>query len=994
MDKPTSNLLNNINEDAHKFKSLPFWSWNDKLEEKELISQIEKMNESQIGGFFMHARGGLVTEYMGDEWFDMTKACIEKAKELGMQAWAYDESGWPSGFAAGLVPAMGIQYQQKTLEMISIDCDLIIPANTLGLYTFDTNNNLIKTENPKTGDYAVVCNINKYYIDALNSESITKFIEVTHEKYYQHFGDEFGKALGGFFTDEPQYANGQIPWSQNMKEIFSEKYHYEITDKLALLFIKGNGYEKVRYDYYSLVSELFVNGFIKQIYDWCTAHNCKLTGHVMNEDSLISQMISTGGVMSCYEYFHIPGIDWLCRQISNPIIPKQLGSACEQLGKKQVISETFALCGWDVSFNELKWIAQWQFLNGINTICQHLEGYTLRGFRKRDYPPSLFIQQPWFSEYSYFNEYLMKLGSALTQGSDQTRVLLLHPIKSAYITHSNNNDDTIKYNDDFINATSRLSNLHIEHHYGDEVLMAKHGSVVDGNLCIGKCSYNKIVLPSMLTITKETLNLLQQFINANGEIYSLGELPIFVDAQYNDDLKNLLKNVKPIKEENKIIQSLANKEYLYITSDGKICNDVQYKLRKLEDNSLLYYVVNLNKTQRFDCTLVFEDDKIVSFIDFTNDTTKTCETDYQNNQTNINLSFEPIQSYLLQVTNGVCHEKHECEQAENITLNDEFVIESQTDNALTLDKCEYRIDNGEWQNKHAIILIQRDLVKMKKPCDVDLKFKFQVENVGDLKKLHFAMECPQEFSIFLNGTKLEYIDAGYYVDKSFRRLDIKGFTKSGENELILSRHFYQNDNVYHVLFDHGVHEVERNRLTFDVELESIYLVGDFSVVNSDPYTLGDNRSMFITDNFSISKQKNKVLIKEITHQGYWFFSGNMLLSQNIIINKKGNTKYKVRFSKINAPVVNLFVNNNFVKTMAFTPFDADISDFIENGENKISIQIFSGNRNLLGPHHFPHGECYSVAPHTFTDHLGWSNDGNGVPIWNDGYSFVTFGIES
>ena len=49
----------------------------------------------------MHARGGLKTEYLGEKWFSCIKACGVKAKDLDMQAYAYDENGWPSGFAGG-----------------------------------------------------------------------------------------------------------------------------------------------------------------------------------------------------------------------------------------------------------------------------------------------------------------------------------------------------------------------------------------------------------------------------------------------------------------------------------------------------------------------------------------------------------------------------------------------------------------------------------------------------------------------------------------------------------------------------------------------------------------------------------------------------------------------------------------------------------------------------------------------------------------------------
>jgi hypothetical protein len=56
-----------------------------------------------MGGFFMHSREGLETEYLSDEWFELINACISTANELGMEAWLYDEDRWPSGFAGGFV---------------------------------------------------------------------------------------------------------------------------------------------------------------------------------------------------------------------------------------------------------------------------------------------------------------------------------------------------------------------------------------------------------------------------------------------------------------------------------------------------------------------------------------------------------------------------------------------------------------------------------------------------------------------------------------------------------------------------------------------------------------------------------------------------------------------------------------------------------------------------------------------------------------------------
>lgn len=62
---------------SREFRGKPFWSWNGKLEEKELKRQIDIMKEMGFGGFFMHSRTGLETEYLGEDWFHLINSCAE-----------------------------------------------------------------------------------------------------------------------------------------------------------------------------------------------------------------------------------------------------------------------------------------------------------------------------------------------------------------------------------------------------------------------------------------------------------------------------------------------------------------------------------------------------------------------------------------------------------------------------------------------------------------------------------------------------------------------------------------------------------------------------------------------------------------------------------------------------------------------------------------------------------------------------------------------------
>ena len=110
-----------------KYRPVPFWSWNERLRTEETRRQIGLMDDVGIGGFFMHARGGLQTEYMGEEWFENVSASIDEAGKRGMHAWAYDENGWPSGFGGGIVNGKGIKYQQKYLRVKKFTPDLEDP---------------------------------------------------------------------------------------------------------------------------------------------------------------------------------------------------------------------------------------------------------------------------------------------------------------------------------------------------------------------------------------------------------------------------------------------------------------------------------------------------------------------------------------------------------------------------------------------------------------------------------------------------------------------------------------------------------------------------------------------------------------------------------------------------------------------------------------------------------------------------------------------------
>lgn len=966
----------------------PFWGWNDRLNKEELENQIKEIKKAGNNGFFMHARGGLLTEYMSDEWFDMIETCLNCADELGMQAWAYDENGWPSGFGNGKVPSASENYCQKWLECEVIENITALPENVIAFYRIK-DNKANRIDIPKEGDTVIYCGINRYYIDTFNEDAVHCFITETHEKYYNRFSKRFGKSLKGFFTDEPQFGNNfRPPWSHLFKDEFLKRYGYDITDRLILLFYNAEGYEKFRCNFYNMVSSLFKSSFIKQMYNWCTSHNCMLTGHMMNEDSILSQMSSSAGVMPCYEYFHIPGIDWLGRKIGSPITPKQLGSVAAQL-EKDTMTETFALCGWDVSLNELKQIAQWQFVNGVTSICTHISSYSLRGNRKRDYPPSFFTQLPWFeSAYGVFTSYFTKLGELLKSGTEYAPLLVIHPLQSAYIAYNPLDINRLKKISDSFDSTAQLlSSKHIPHHYGDESIIKKYALVKGNVFSVGKCDYKAVLLPELLNICESTLIFLLDFAKHGGIVYYTGNFPKYVDGSENDNLK-LLCSISKRLDCHSLPEELSSISAVSIKTDNRQNGNILCSTTEMPDGTVLHYLVNLSEYKQ-ETEIELPESFCLSEYDLLNEKEIYINSQRKNGHTFTALSFDAFESHIIKC--GAGNSQIKSQSKEYIALDSFFEITHCSDNCLTLDKCEYRIDNGEWQREKAVILIQDELLANRQPCDIELKFTFEIASKAIINNLKLCIETPDKYSIEINGKPFTFKDTGCFIDSSIRKAPLKEITRHGKNEIIMKTRFYQNDDVYRVLFSENVHESELNKLTYNTELESIYITGCFGVACNTTPSIGERKTVFSGKNFTITGSEKHIDINNITVQGYYFFAGKMDLTQNIRIEKAADTSYFIKLINLYSPAAELYINGKKAGIFSFAPFEIDVTGFLRNGTNRITIRLLSGNRNLFGPHHRPYGESHFVGPDTFKDKPGWTDIGK--EAWTDNYSFVLFGAE-
>lgn len=991
-------FLCTLKNPSNEYRGHPFWSWNDKLEPDELRRQVRLMKDVGLGGYFMHARGGLKTEYLSDEWYECINACIDEGKKLNMESWSYDENGWPSGFCGGKITAMGDEYHVRNLicgpvSDKNIDGDILAyySISNAGHYRYLGNNvkNIYENTHPNEKIFYVAHQKNPYYVDILNPKVVRAFIDSTYEEYKEKLGDDFGgKNMIGFFTDEPQFARSKIPWSYIIPDEFSKAYDYSPIEHLICIFKDVNGAEKFRYEFWNIVSRLYTESFGKQIYNWCCENGCEWTGHAMLEDNLYAQMQCTAGVMPIYEYMHMPGMDWLCRGISSPIIPKQVGSVAAQLGKKKVLSETFALSGWDVSFEELKWMAEWQYVNGINVLCPHLESYSIKGLRKRDYPPSIFYQSPWWDEYKLFNEYTARLGQLLAGGREVADVLLLHPMKSGWITYNGTNTERLKSLDrSFEYVSNKLSGLHISYHYGDESIINRHGSVQDDRFVVGNCSYKAVVLPDLETIDEKTYYLLLQFLRNGGKVYSYGKHPYRINGIVESKIKQLNDQLINVPQNKELRMKLFTDEQLKsvtITDTHGEIDMIHCTIRDYGDTKI-YYFVNLDTQKSYDSVIKLDGDK--PFVGYKLENLKPYKLDSADR--NIYMKFAPMQSHIILAGDDLPDIMNKTNPVLNMPLSREWTIEESDENILTLDMCSYAVNGGQYSESKPVLGVMDELLAIKSDSEISIKYSFTVADDLDFDKINdmrLVVEY-EDFDIFINGKHIRHDLVSWWKDKSFKPINIKDHVQHGYNEIIINGYFVQDPKLYEILFGENVLETEINKLTYDTEIESVYIIGDFSVYSESGYIDGERKAIHTDGGFYITNRNTKLIGGEIITQGYPFFAGKMKLTQNINVKNKYGKYIGLDITRPNASAVNVYVNDKFVKTIMWADYNVDISKFVNTGENKITFEIVTGNRNIFGPHHHPDGESYVVHPKSFGPNGNYSLDS-----WRDRYTFVKTGL--
>lgn len=973
--------LKSFQNPGSEYRGKPFWAWNTKLSAEKIKKQITYFKEMGFGGYHMHPRVGLDTEYLGKEYMEAVKLCVEEGKKQGLYSCLYDEDRWPSGYGGGMVTenpkfrAVHLLFtvtpyeEKKAGDISDYNANFATGIRTdrgelLAVYdiVLDEEGYLKTAHQIQRDDVPLGIKWYAYmeenpphawynggaYVDVLNKKAIDAFIKCIYETYESEVGKEFGKSVPSIFTDEPHMiyktnlrnANSKedlfLPWTRHLPEELENRYGISVLECLPKLFWRGKEDGSVRYYFHRMLAELFEEAYAKNIGAWCREKQIAFTGHYLYEETLFMQNRSSGNLMSMYRHMDIPGMDLLFDEVALTTA-KQVQSIVRQYGKKGAMSEEYGGTNWNFDFRGHKFQGNWQAVLGITLRVPHLSHMSMRGEGKRDFPASIFYQAPWYKEYKQVEDHFARISYVMEQGESVVRIAVIHPLESYYLELGPENQTGEERNErdrQFQDLIQWLLEANLDFDYLNEALMQE---LFDGRN-FGCMSYDVILIPNLLTLRSTTLFVLQEYAGNGGKILTAGEFPAMLNGSINMTPTRTLEKISarvPFCKMS-VIQSLSQYRDVSIEDEsGNISGQYIYQLRRCEDSYQLF-IAPILKTQKDD----MQPRKIVIKIKgiFTPYVLDTVEGDvleipafYEEEITGINHILYAGQAILLSLKKGKQNMDWKSAAAVDwkaIHVNNMVDFLMEEPNVILLDMPEYSLDEEAYGESEEILRIDEKLRERLgfKPRNSSMeqpyrKEKGKLEHTVMLRYKIFSHETVENVCLAIEDIKNKSItwNAEEVVVKDCGYYVDEDFRKVKVGTMV------KGDNILEVKVPYAE----------DTDLEAAYLLGEFGV-----NVLGNR--------VEVVKYPKKLSWGGVDGQGFGFYGGNVHYKFNVDCPKG---KLKIQIPKYRGAFVAVVVDNIKMVNIVEAPFTWECQT-LSRGVHEVMLILFGNRYNTFSHLHY------------------------------------------
>ena len=533
-----------------EFSLIPWWFWNDQLDEKEMVRQLDDFERHGIYGFTIHIRIGvpLDMQWLDDEMIRFMRFAIEEAAKRDMKVILYDEGMYPSGSSCGQVVATNPEFAARGLTCLEVEPGARTPAIVAPDWKLITESPLpngkraLIYDRPSGGVIRGIHYIDEglssmseeepLAADILNPEAVDCYIQLVYDQYYREFGKHFGKTVMGIFTDEPT-PMGRAP-RPNLREgqsyainRVSEILGYDFKPHLVDLWHDGcPDAAKHRADYQWALHQVLTEVYYERLAKWCEEHGTQLMGHPGPSNDI-------GAIRP----FHVPGQDLVWRMVvpgesafslADSMVAKAASSVKIHMNRRRCLNELYGAYGHELTFEEVKWLANWCFVRGHDLLQPHAFYYSMRGPRRDERPPDVGPNSSWWNDYKPYADSCRRL-SWLNADSQ-------HVCSIAVLAAS---DEVTAQ------GTRSLFENQLDFNYLEFRHLWEDAKVDEKGVHIAGMHYEAIILPPLRTFPPESQKPLETLAQAGRLVrYTDSSHPVegAVTARSDEDLVEWLKN--------------------------------------------------------------------------------------------------------------------------------------------------------------------------------------------------------------------------------------------------------------------------------------------------------------------------------------------------------------------------------------------------------------------------------------------------------------------
>jgi len=693
-------------------KIIPLF-WQHGEEESVLRTEIRQMHENGINGFILESRPH--PDFLGPRWWKDVDIIIDEAKQRKMKVWFFDDSTYPSGFASGRIRDRNPEYLKVYLREDHIDAagpgkgtsfivkgwfkkdeklvrvvaakridvgNSIVPGTLIDL-TSRVKNGILYWDIPK-GYWRVFVFVRtreggeewtKDYLNPLVPEATDAFIRFVYEEFYRRYPEEFGKTIGGFFSDEPRFGNAGtydgavgrfpmvLPYSDDLLEQLKEEWGGDFGKYLPCLWYEaGSLSAQVRYAYMNVVSRLYGQNFTDRIGNWCRRHKVKLIGHIVEDNGAHARLgygaghffrAIAGQDSSGFDMVYQVWPEYTSGRLTTPFgyldndffywgMGKMASSAGHLDPKKKgtTVCELFGAYGWQEGLKLMKWLTDHACVRGVNVLIPH--AFSPK-FPDPDCPPHFYAQgmNPQWRYFHIWSGYADRVCRLLSGG--------LHVAPAAVVYHAEAEWAGSCVPFEKVVKTLAKNQIDCDVVPIDAFLSKKLCSFSEGRIMVNRENYRTIIIPYAQHLPEEFIARLMAIAAAGVRVIFTQDFPTESCARprrFAEYLKKLKKYpCCSVCKQDALPQAIRK----YGFCDIELPRPVEY-LRYYHYSHPgrdLYFFVNESTRQTVSTIVKFRETRRPLAYDALEDKTYRIPHALSGKQVSVDLHLEPYQSLFI-----------------------------------------------------------------------------------------------------------------------------------------------------------------------------------------------------------------------------------------------------------------------------------------------------------------------------------------------------------